>query len=134
MFDTGIVDEKTCLKVVRTIQNQVHVADHPLNVIRVDVGHDGFHFHLRVHLPQLFGSGDRLGQVPGDVLLVEENLPLQVVHFDVITVYDPDPAYSGSHQPAGDDRPQGSTTDDLHRRHQESFLPGDPDLRKESLP
>ena len=45
----------------------------------IDVGHERLDRDLRVDLAQLVGRGDGLGQLGGDVVFVEQHLPLQVV-------------------------------------------------------
>ena len=56
---------------------------------------------LRVDRPQLARGGLGLGQVVGDVVLVEEHLPLEVVRLDEVAVDDPDVADAGADQVVG---------------------------------
>ena len=60
-----------------------------LDVGVVDVGNDGLDGDGGVDPGQLAAGGLGLGQVVGDVLLVEQRLPLQVVQLDEVAVDDP---------------------------------------------
>jgi hypothetical protein len=60
------------------------------------IGNDGFDLYFGVDSAQLVGGGDSFGQTVGDVLLVVQNLPLQIVEFEKISIHDPHETYAGA--------------------------------------
>jgi len=60
----------------------------------VGIGYQGSDFDLGIDAAELAGGGLGLGQILGNILLIEEGLPLKVIQFDKIAVhngYMPDP-------------------------------------------
>jgi hypothetical protein len=62
----------------------------------VDVGDDRLDLDRAVDPAELARGGLGLGEVVGDVLLVEEDLPLEVVRLDEVAVDEPDVADPGA--------------------------------------
>ena len=78
-FERRIVDQETDFKIVRAVEYQIGPFSKLQDVRVIDVGHDGLNGDLRVDAAEFVGRGNGLGDTGGDVLLVEEHLPLQVV-------------------------------------------------------
>ena len=128
-----VVDQVAGLEVVGPVEDQVGVGDEVEDVGVVDVGDDRLDRHRRVDLPELPRGGLGLGQVGGDVVLVEEDLPLEVVGLDEVAVDDPDVPDPGPDQVVGQHGPQGPAPADRHPRGHQLALAGlaqggEPDL------
>ena len=65
----------------------------------------------RAELPR---GGLGLGQVLGDVVLVEENLALEVVRLDEVAIDDPDAADPGADEVVGQHGAERTATADRH--------------------
>ena len=89
-LDRGVVDQVAGLEVVGAVQDQVGVAHQVEDVGVVDVGDDRLDLDRAVDQPQLPRGGLGLGEIVGDVLLVEEDLALEVVGLDEVAVDDAD--------------------------------------------
>ena len=101
-----VVDQVAGLEVVGAVEDQVGVADQVEDVGVVDVGDDRLDRRSAVDLPELPRGGLGLGQVVGDVLLVEEDLALEVVGLDEVAVDDPEMADAGAGQVVGQHGPE----------------------------
>ena len=89
-LDRRVVDQVARLEVVGSVQDQVGVADQVEDIGVVDVGDDRLDRDRAVDRPELARGGLGLGQVVGDVVLVEQDLALEVVGLDEVAVDDPD--------------------------------------------
>ena len=92
------------------------------DVAVIDVGHDRLDLDLRIDPPQFVGSGDGFGQIGGDVVLVEEHLPLQVGDFDEIAVDDPQLPHARTRQGVGRHAAQCAATTNEHAAGQQPPL------------
>jgi hypothetical protein len=63
---------------------------------------------------QLAAGGFSLGQAGGDVILIEEDLPLEVVGLDEVAVYDAQKADTRADQRIGQMRPERTAADQQH--------------------
>jgi hypothetical protein len=70
----------------------------------------------------------------GNIIFIKENLPLQVIEFDVVTVCNYQMAYSGPAQVVCQACAQGTTTYNCYSRLLKASLSGLPNWRKEGLP
>ncbi len=133
MFETGIVEQIARLEIVRAVHHQRRSFDEPLNIFGVDIGHDAFHLDVGVHSSQLPFGGDGFGQIVGQILLIKEQLPLEVVQFDKIPIHHRQMAHARPGQVVGNDRPGRPAADDGHPGGQEFLLPRDSDAGEDGL-
>src|SRR5450830_1345279 len=78
-LEAGVVEEKTCLEVVRGIHRQVTSMQYLFDVYGSNVGYRGFDLNLRVYRFEDGLGRHRLRQSLPRVLFVEQCLPLKVV-------------------------------------------------------
>ena len=97
-FDSQIVDQESCLEVVGTIQQQVRPFAELFDIRRIDIDNNGFDRSTSVYAPEFLGGGGGLGQVLGDIVLVEEGLAMQITQLDVVSITDAQMAYAGAHE------------------------------------
>ena len=78
-LDRDVVDQVAGFEIVGAVENQVGVADEIDRVGVIEVRDDGLDLDRAVDQPELPRGGLGLGEIVPDVLLVEEDLPLQIV-------------------------------------------------------
>ena len=71
---------------------------------------------LRIDLVQLASRRLCLGQLIGDVLLIEQDLPLEVVEFEEVAIDDPQEPHAGPHERIRQHRPQRPAADQRNPR------------------
>ncbi len=76
--------------------------------------HDRFDRHLAVDLPEVSGGRFGLGNPQRDVLLGEQDLPVQVVDLRIIPVGDAQQPHAGPHKVVGDGGPESAAADQAH--------------------
>ena len=103
-----VVDQVTHLEVVGAVEDQIGVLGQFEDVGPIDVGDDRLDVNRRVDGREFSRGGLGLGQVLGDVLLVEEHLPLQVGRFDEVAIDDADMADAGANQGVGQHGAEGA--------------------------
>ena len=79
-----------------------------------------------VDRPELPRGGLGLGQVVGDVFLVEQDLPLQVVGLDEVAVDDPEVAHAGPRQVVGQHGPECTAAAERDPARQQGRWPASP--------
>ena len=98
------------------------------------VGDDWLDLHRAVDAAQLRRRCGRLRQPRGDVVFVEERLPLQVVEFDKIAVDEAQRADAGADEHVGDGRPERADADERDARRTEPRLPRQAERCETDLP
>ena len=90
----------------------------------VEVGDDRLDLDRAVDQPQLPRGGLGLGQVVADVLLVEEDLPLEVVGLDEVAVDDPEVPDARADQVIGQHGPECTAAAERDPAFQQGALAG----------
>ena len=85
-----VVQKKARFEIVGAVDDEVDAVAQARDVVGPDIGDDRFDLDLGIDGAELFGGGDRFGQVRGNVGLIEEHLPLQVIEFDKVPIDDPE--------------------------------------------
>src|SRR5262249_20740297 len=108
-LDRRIVDEITDLEIISAIEDEVGVLDQLDDVGVVDVGDNRLDVNAGVDGPEFAGGRLGLGQVLGDIVLVEEHLALQVADFDEVAIDQAQMAYAGPDERVGQHGAQRAT-------------------------
>jgi len=105
-LDCRIIDEIADLEIIGAVEDQVGIPDQFDDVGVVNVGDDGLDVNAGVDGAELASGGLGLGQVLGNVVLVEEDLALQVAGFDEVAIDQAQVADPGADKRVGQYGPQ----------------------------
>ena len=108
----NVVEQHARFEVVGAVEDDVDAVGQFHDVGIVDVGYQRLDGDLGIDFGELRGGGNRLGQLGGDVLFVEQDLPLEVVCFQKIAIHDAQVAHAAAGQRARDHRAERPTTAD----------------------
>ncbi len=100
MLYGGIVDHIATLEIVGGVEDERDIGHEGFDVLWRNVGDVSLDAHGGIDLPQLRYGSFGLRESCRDVVFVEEDLPLEIIEFEDITVYDADKADTGSNQSA----------------------------------
>ena len=112
MLDRVVVEQEPRLKIVGAVDDHVDALGQLGQVRVVHVSNDRFDHDRGIYPTEFLGRGDRFGKLSGNVVFVEQDLPLQIARFEEVAIDDPHVADPGSHQGVGQHATEGSTAAD----------------------
>ena len=85
-LDRQVIDKEAGFKIVRSIEEDVGPFGEVFNIGVVGVYDHWFHDYVGINFGEFSCGGLSLGEIRGNVRLVEEGLALKVVAFDEIAI------------------------------------------------
>jgi hypothetical protein len=96
MADGVVVDQEAGFEVIGTVEDNAHVRQKIIGVLRVQIRNVSFDPHVRVSVKKMTAGGFRFGQPLAGVGLGVEELALQVALLNVIAVYETQGSQTGA--------------------------------------
>ena len=123
LFERRFVQQKPRLEIIGAVENHVAAVAQPEDVARFNVGDDRLDFDRAVDLSQFLRRRHGFGECRGDIGLVVQHLPLQIVQLQEIAIDDSQLADTGPRKGVGNHTSQRAAAADERTAGSQSTLP-----------
>lgn len=128
-----IIDQKTGLKVIGAIEEEIAAGEKLFGILRPEIGDDTPHGDAGIDGEQLALGGNGFWKSLASIRLVKESLALEIGRLDEIPVNDFDGPDTGTNKKVCGSSAYGATTNDGGARSQQPLLAFGPDSGEEHL-